>query len=1085
MASVQLGNVLRQIQRLYSGGSAAGVSDAALLDRFASERDEDAFAALVARHGAMVLAVCRGVLRDPVDVEDAFQATFLILARRVGSLRVQGSLGGWLHRVAHRVAVRANVDTARLRSREGRGIQMDAIAGRDSATGDRRNSELHEEIAKLPEPLRRAVVLCDLEGMTQLEAARELGCGEATLRRRLAGAHERLKRRLDRSGFAGAVGPLAAPLVRTNPLPAGWVEAATRTATTTGQPVTSAAGRLAATVLGAMTLVRHLKLAALLVAGVGLATAWAAVPGQHAGPPAAARGEPGADGKAAEPALKASGRITGRVVPGEKLRYSAALGSALDTWANARAGGGRDAERNTTEVAEVMLLPPPKGQDRYIGKDPLLRTAADAKGTFSFDGLAPGRYLVWANLGRLTSRIADGQGEVVILPESGEAPKPVELRLVDGVVLTVRAKDKATGRPIPNATVHLLRNDFRDDRTTDRDGLVRVQPLTATQWPIEVWADGFAKVSRWVNLENGSDAEVEFALAPGGDLEGVVRDPSGKPLAGVGISVSILGMEGQFSYDKTDVVGHYRLSHLPLGFEMRLDVSRDDLLRKDVTTHLTGMKQTLDLTMQRRPNGGSIAGVVVDHQGRPIAGAALINEGMSSDMVRETKTGPDGRFRLDDLFESSVGKEVLVRAKGSAPKRLKVEPGAPTQPAEVTITLDVGHRIKGRVADEKDQPLAGVQVYFADGKHAHTDGGRTTTDDRGLFAFDSLPADSPFAFSKKGYSEIEDRQLPLDTDQVVSVVMVPAGVIVGSVLDARTGRPIRAFNVQITFSPKRQPGEPSTVLLSKLIDPGELFQANDGRFKLGKLVVGMPLQVMVSAQGYERHVTERVVVARPADGRVEEFRLDSVDPAELRTYRGRLVDARGNPVAAAQLRLFAARGRHPTERRSFPFNWSMIRNGQLAKESNVTHFLKAVTDTQGRFEFTRVPRGDAVELAWWGKGIAPGRSDHLERLQDKELIEVTVPTAARIIVAIDRKAFAGAGQIHVIGDFIDDEGDWKLKPGQTEFVLDDLAPDDYRVNLMSPDDRVPGTPEELEARTLASMDVYVGPGKTKRVEFKK
>ena len=150
----------------------------------------------------MVLAVCRGVLRDPVDVEDAFQATFLILARRVGSLRVQGSLGGWLHRVAHRVAVRANVDSARRKSRERRGVEMDAIAGRDGATGDRWASHLHEEIARLPEAFRRAVVLCDLEGMTHVEAARELGCGEATLRRRLAGAHERLKRRLDRSGLA-------------------------------------------------------------------------------------------------------------------------------------------------------------------------------------------------------------------------------------------------------------------------------------------------------------------------------------------------------------------------------------------------------------------------------------------------------------------------------------------------------------------------------------------------------------------------------------------------------------------------------------------------------------------------------------------------------------------------------------------------------------------------------------------------------------------------------------------------------------------------------------------------------------------
>ncbi len=137
-------------------------------------------------------------------------------------------------------------------------------------------------------------------------------------------------------------------------------------------------------------------------------------------------------------------------------------------------------------------------------------------------------------------------------------------------------------------------------------------------------------------------------------------------------------------------------------------------------------------------------------------------------------------------------------------------------------------------------------------------------------------------------------------------------------LDATTDEPIRAFNVQITFSPKRQPGEPSTVLFSSFVNPGQNVHSNDGRFNLGNLVVGMPLQVMVSAEGYERHVTERVVVARPDDLRIKEFRLDPVDRAEQRTYHGRLVDARGNPVAAAQLRLFASRDRDQEQRQDFP-----------------------------------------------------------------------------------------------------------------------------------------------------------------------
>jgi RNA polymerase sigma factor (sigma-70 family) len=1052
-AGMQLGTVLQHIQRLYSGGCAAGLSDASLLDRFASERDEDAFAALVARHGPMVFGVCRGLVQEPADAEDAFQATFLILARRVGSLRVEGSLGGWLHRVAHRVAVRANVDGARRRSREREGIQMDAIEGRDGQTRDPWHCELHEAIARLPEAFRRAVVLCDLEGMTQVEAARALGCGEATLRRRLAGAHERLRARLGRRGLAGAGSPLAMPLVRTDPVPAAWINAVAQSAAAeaAGRTVTFAAGRLAAAVMLAMTRARHLKLALILIVGAGAAMAWTTVSGQGNRPTAAAQAKPGANGKAAEPAAKPAGRIAGRVVP--------------------------TGEGNTASGAEVVLrVPPPKGQDLDISQFPLRRTTADANGMFSFDNLAPGRYRVHSNLGKFTSRNKDWRGELVILPESGEAAKPVALRLVAGVAVTVRAKEEATGTPIPNATVHLEWTAFRDDSVTGRDGVVRIQALTAMPWLLDVWADGFAKISRTVDLENGSDADEEFLLAPGGSLEGIVRDRSGKPLSGVWFAAFAEDGTEDFGHFRTGADGRYRFAHLPLGIDIQLDISGDELLAQDVTTNLTGAKETRDFTMQPRPKGGSIAGVVLDQQGRPVSGALVSNTGHSSDMVRETKTGPDGRFRLDDLFESYAGKEVFVRAKGSAPKRVAVKPGPRDQPGEVTINLEPGHRIKGRVADEKNQALAGVEVYFSNLNHGNLDGGNATTDDHGLFAFDSLPSDAPFAFIKHGYSEIDERTLPLDTDQVISVVMVPPGVIIGRVLDAGTGEPIRAFNVRITFSDKRQPGEPSAVLNARLVKPGQSFRSNDGRFKLGNLVVGMPLQVMVSAQDHEQHVAERVVVARSDDLRIKEFRLEPIERADLRTYRGRLIDDRGNPVAKAQLRLFSSRARDPELRRDFPFNWTMIRLGQLADQSQVTRFLKSATDAQGRFEFTRVPRGHEVELAWWGKGIAPGRSDHLERLDEKATIEIKLPARARIIVTIDRKAFADAGQIRVAGsDEVFEDIDRKLEPGQTEFVVDDLAPGDYQIFLEIPDER-----------TLASMeDVHVGPGETKRVEFKK
>ena len=113
--------LLRDIQTLFDTGTASGLTDRQLLDRFASRRDaaaEAAFEVLVLRHGPMVLRVCHNVLRDPNDAHDAFQATFLVLVRRSGSIRKLDSVGGWLYGVACRVAARARVDAARRRSAE-------------------------------------------------------------------------------------------------------------------------------------------------------------------------------------------------------------------------------------------------------------------------------------------------------------------------------------------------------------------------------------------------------------------------------------------------------------------------------------------------------------------------------------------------------------------------------------------------------------------------------------------------------------------------------------------------------------------------------------------------------------------------------------------------------------------------------------------------------------------------------------------------------------------------------------------------------------------------------------------------------
>ena len=164
-----------------------GIPDSQLLERFVSRHDSAAFEALVAHHGPMVLSVCRGILKDPNDAEDAFQATFLILVKKSSDSPRPEALGPWLYQVAHRVAIRANAAAARRRACERRAGQMAATTATSGpAAPDEQLQALHEEIARLPEKLRRAIVLCDLERVPQDRAAGELRLSERTLQRRLS-----------------------------------------------------------------------------------------------------------------------------------------------------------------------------------------------------------------------------------------------------------------------------------------------------------------------------------------------------------------------------------------------------------------------------------------------------------------------------------------------------------------------------------------------------------------------------------------------------------------------------------------------------------------------------------------------------------------------------------------------------------------------------------------------------------------------------------------------------------------------------------------------------------------------------------
>jgi RNA polymerase sigma factor (sigma-70 family) len=295
MASGQVGLILQQLRRLFGGPPADDLGDGPLLERFQRQRDQAAFTALVQRHGPLVLAVCRRVLRQEQDAEDAFQATFLVLARKAGSIRRPEALGAYLYEVAYRIALKARARAARQRMYERQAADMPGNdQGREEFRRELRGV-LDEELHRLPERYRRLLVLCDLQGRTHQEAARQLGLPPGSLSRHLGRARELLRERLVQRGVTLSGALLTAVLLEEGsaPVSAGLLVPTVRAALafTAGRAaarsVPPAVATLAEGALHTMSLTRwRVALSVLVVAGV-VATA-AGVAARHAAGPRSA-----------------------------------------------------------------------------------------------------------------------------------------------------------------------------------------------------------------------------------------------------------------------------------------------------------------------------------------------------------------------------------------------------------------------------------------------------------------------------------------------------------------------------------------------------------------------------------------------------------------------------------------------------------------------------------------------------------------------------------------------------------------------------------------------------------------------------
>jgi RNA polymerase sigma factor (sigma-70 family) len=253
---------------------AEGAGDRLLWDRYVARGDQSAFTALVERHGPMVLGVCRRILRHAHDAEDAFQATFLVLAHKAGAVSRPELLGNWLYGVAYRTALKAR---SRAATRTGESLAADVAAPQAPERLDAEvRAVLDEELHRLPEKYRLPLVLCYLQGQSTHEAAQTLGCPKGTILSRLARGRDRLRQRLERRGMVLAGAAIVAMLCHGS-ASAGEIAGTLVAGATVGPHSTSLAARtLADNVLRQMRWHRLLTRAAvglILVAGVVAARA--------------------------------------------------------------------------------------------------------------------------------------------------------------------------------------------------------------------------------------------------------------------------------------------------------------------------------------------------------------------------------------------------------------------------------------------------------------------------------------------------------------------------------------------------------------------------------------------------------------------------------------------------------------------------------------------------------------------------------------------------------------------------------------------------------------------------------------------
>ncbi|MAG95047.1 MAG: hypothetical protein CMJ48_15075 [Planctomycetaceae bacterium] len=328
--------------------------------------------------------------------------------------------------------------------------------------------------------------------------------------------------------------------------------------------------------------------------------------------------------------------------------------------------------------------------------------------------------------------------------------------------------------------------------------------------------------------------------------------------------------------------------------------------------------------------------------------------------------------------------------------------------------------------------------------------------------------------------------MKLDGADPVTVQLQAPGVLRGQVVDAATREPIEQYRVRLGFSRVRQAGDAKGSFSSRLGQPGVTVRSEKGEFLVTPLTAGMPFEVTVEADGYERFVIERAVASKADEVKPLSVSLKRVDATQRSTLTGRILDHAGKPASGAQLRLIVATDQ-PTGVGDRRFSRSLIETGNLGRKSYCEQFLSAVSDAQGRFEFKNILPGKYLQLAYWGKGVPRGRSLAFDETRPGKMepAAIKLPEPATIRGTIERSQFPQLGSVQLVRQ----QGtgaSYKitLKDDKTTFAFEDLPPGPYSLFVSAKPVRYSENGNTFfRVSSFARRELSLKPGDTRTVRI--